>query len=111
MSALNTFWRMRKYDMNGPMGVEIIVNPTQTIGLRLSAPANLHRVIMNTQEAITPRSPINKAMVLCGIGRVESLFPASKKAVASHSAMTAKLIVSHFNSFLSFAASIVKPLT
>ena len=111
MSALNTFWRMRKYDTKGPIGLEIIVNPTQTIGLRLSAPASLHRVIINTHEATMPGSPTNKAMVLCGIGRAKSLFPASKKAVTSHRTMTAKLIVSHANSFPSFAVSIVNPIT
>ena len=100
---------MRKYDTTGPIGLEIIVSPTQTMGLRLSALASLQRVITNTHEATMPASPTSKAMVSCGKGSDESLLLASIKAVANHKAMTVKLIVSNVNNFSSFAVSKAPP--
>lgn len=96
---------MRKYDTTGPIGLEIIVNPTQTIGLRLSALASLQRVMTNIHEATMPASPTTKAMVSCGSGSDKFLLLARIKAVASHKTMTVKLVVSNDNNFLSFIVS------
>ena len=87
------------------MGLEIIVNPTQTIGLRLSVLASRHNVITKTHEAMIPASPTNKAMVSCGNGGEESLLLTRMKAVASHETMTVKLIVRNVNNLLSFSVS------